>query len=448
MPANPGRNDPCPCGSGKKYKKCCGAGPLAESAPVHAANLAQRMRAALEHHAAGRLGPARAGYQAILAFAPNVAEIRYLAERLAGVPPSSAQAAQHAAPDIARAINNLGMLHERRGEKDEATACYRRALELAPGLPEAANNLGNSLKAQGAMEGALACYEQACAAAPDFVTAHYNLAALLKSLNRNEQALAHFQKVLEIDPGHASARHAVDFMTGRTPERAPDRYVAELFDQYAGHFDAHLLQDLGYAVPDQFAAALARIRPEARRDLDGLDLGCGTGLAGKAVAGHCRTLVGVDLSANMLRQAAARNIYARLLQADVESAMAAESDASFDLVLAADLFIYIGRLDGIVAQARRLLRAGGLLLFSAEALELPGASSAPADPAGAPAPDYRLLDTGRYAHGLAYLQKLAGAAGFEVLETGAADARRQGGQAIKAWICAWRVPPAAAAAAP
>jgi hypothetical protein len=22
--AAPGRNDPCPCGSGKKYKKCCG----------------------------------------------------------------------------------------------------------------------------------------------------------------------------------------------------------------------------------------------------------------------------------------------------------------------------------------------------------------------------------------------------------------------------------------
>jgi uncharacterized protein YchJ len=21
----PGRNDPCPCGSGKKFKKCCGA---------------------------------------------------------------------------------------------------------------------------------------------------------------------------------------------------------------------------------------------------------------------------------------------------------------------------------------------------------------------------------------------------------------------------------------
>ncbi|HUB10215.1 MAG TPA: SEC-C metal-binding domain-containing protein [Myxococcales bacterium] len=24
-PPKPGRNDPCPCGSGKKYKRCCGA---------------------------------------------------------------------------------------------------------------------------------------------------------------------------------------------------------------------------------------------------------------------------------------------------------------------------------------------------------------------------------------------------------------------------------------
>ena len=24
--SKPGRNDPCPCGSGKKFKKCCGLG--------------------------------------------------------------------------------------------------------------------------------------------------------------------------------------------------------------------------------------------------------------------------------------------------------------------------------------------------------------------------------------------------------------------------------------
>ncbi|HEY3358360.1 MAG TPA: SEC-C metal-binding domain-containing protein [Polyangia bacterium] len=34
--AKPGRNDPCPCGSGKKYKKCC--------LPVHEAADAERAR--------------------------------------------------------------------------------------------------------------------------------------------------------------------------------------------------------------------------------------------------------------------------------------------------------------------------------------------------------------------------------------------------------------------
>lgn len=32
-PKEPGRNDPCPCGSDKKYKKCCGAALLSEERP-------------------------------------------------------------------------------------------------------------------------------------------------------------------------------------------------------------------------------------------------------------------------------------------------------------------------------------------------------------------------------------------------------------------------------
>ena len=33
--SGPGRNDPCPCGSGKKYKKCCGAAAPAAAEPRH-----------------------------------------------------------------------------------------------------------------------------------------------------------------------------------------------------------------------------------------------------------------------------------------------------------------------------------------------------------------------------------------------------------------------------
>jgi hypothetical protein len=38
---SPGRNDPCPCGSGKKYKKCC----WAKDEAKHAAELASRAAA-------------------------------------------------------------------------------------------------------------------------------------------------------------------------------------------------------------------------------------------------------------------------------------------------------------------------------------------------------------------------------------------------------------------
>jgi len=33
-----GRNDPCPCGSGKKYKKCHGAGATAAAPPAASGN--------------------------------------------------------------------------------------------------------------------------------------------------------------------------------------------------------------------------------------------------------------------------------------------------------------------------------------------------------------------------------------------------------------------------
>jgi tetratricopeptide (TPR) repeat protein len=39
----PGRNDPCPCGSGKKYKKCCLARDQAAEAAERAVPLAQRV---------------------------------------------------------------------------------------------------------------------------------------------------------------------------------------------------------------------------------------------------------------------------------------------------------------------------------------------------------------------------------------------------------------------
>ena len=49
--------------------------------------------------------------------------------------------------------------------------------------------------------------------------------------------------------------------------------------------------------------------------------------------------------------------------------MKAEPASSYDLVTAADVFIYVGRLDAL-CEVCRLLRPSGLFMFSVESLDL------------------------------------------------------------------------------
>src|SRR6185295_18689835 len=100
-------------------------------------------------------------------------------------------------------------------------------------------------------------------------------------------------------------------------------------------------QALNYRAPRLLAAALVA---SGRRYAHALDLGCGTGLAAPELRPLADRMTGVDLSANMLAQARARGLYDTLLQADALEFLAARED-SFDLVLAADVFIYVGALD-------------------------------------------------------------------------------------------------------
>jgi predicted TPR repeat methyltransferase len=141
-----------------------------------------------------------------------------------------------------------------------------------------------------------------------------------------------------------------------------------LFDVYAQRFDSHLVQVLNYSVPEKLAASAA-LFPSGGEKWAILDLGCGTGLSGAAIAQFARHMVGVDLSSKMLDKARERNLYARLEQLDLLAMMEAEPAASYDVVFAADVFVYLGKLDELVSQARRLLRPGGLFAFSVESLE-------------------------------------------------------------------------------
>ena len=63
-------------------------------------------------------------------------------------------------PDL-RCVDNKGNALSALGRKEEAIACYDRALEIEPRYAHAWNNKGIALSALGRKEEAIACYDRA-----------------------------------------------------------------------------------------------------------------------------------------------------------------------------------------------------------------------------------------------------------------------------------------------
>jgi predicted TPR repeat methyltransferase len=336
------------------------------------------------------------------------------------------------APAFVEAHLGLGDVQKRQFP-DQAIACYERALELEPRRAGAQMALGSLLESQGRRDDAIACFRRAVEIAPESADAHQGLGSALMAQGATEEAIACFEEALRLDPGNDPVRHMIAALSGRSSERAPSEYVEQLFDHYAQNFDAHLVDVLKYSVPEKLADLL-RPRADGSAQWTIVDLGCGTGLSGAAVAPFAKHLVGVDLSAKMLDKARERKLYHRLEQLDLLPMMQGEPASTFDVVFSADVFVYVGALDDLMSEASRLLRPGGYLAFSVESLDaLP-------DGAGQTTPnqDYRLNVTGRYAHSIDYLARMAARNGFEVLTTTETQSRLNEGVPVLGYLCLWR----------
>lgn len=212
-----------------------------------------------------------------------------------------------------------------------------------------------------------------------------------------KEALRWYTTYLDRNPDDPEARHMVAAMgSGPKPMRASDEYVRETFDHFAEDFDQQLIKDLEYRGPELIHGLYRQVCPDAVKELDVLDLGCGTGLSGIDFHPHARRLVGVDLSPEMLKLARARKIYDELVEDEV-SRYCRAYPAAFDLIIAADVFCYIGDLSETLAAAKMALRDGGYLVFSVEMQTKRG---------------YSLTSSGRYAHKPAYVRRAAANAGL------------------------------------
>ncbi len=186
-----GRNDPCPCGSRRKYKQCHGALTAGISAPRTGAGACDEAEVeaviaqAMAAHQGGDLAAAEMGYQQALYWSPEqpvamhyLGVIHYQRGQLATALPLLKHAAAKT-PHEPEFHNNLGLALAAADREEEAIAAYRRTLALKPGHAVAWNNLGLVLQACNRLPDAIAAFREALKLQPQFGQAHWNLALAL-----------------------------------------------------------------------------------------------------------------------------------------------------------------------------------------------------------------------------------------------------------------------------
>ena len=326
---------------------------------------------------------------------------------------ASAGQALAARPTHADALLALGNALQALDRFEASIDAYDRALALAPRAGTWCAR-GAALKKSGDLAAALHSYERALALEPDHALAEHYRANALRALGHDGDAVAAYRRALALGADAEAIGFALAALgAADQPRAAPAGYVKDLFDQYAGRFDRHLVDVLGYRTP---ALLDALLRPHLAGPVPlagALDLGCGTGLCGPFLRPLARTLAGVDLSQRMLDRAADLGLYDALACADIVDWLAGPDAprGEVDLAVAADVLVYLGDLAPLFAGVRRVLRAGGLFAFSCEALD-DGDDRDDGRGTG-----YAIRPSNRFAHALDYVTATARAAGFTVTAT-------------------------------
>jgi predicted TPR repeat methyltransferase len=282
------------------------------------------------------------------------------------------------------------------GDWPQALHCHEQARALGADGAQFCLGWGQCLAHEGRLPQALQAFDQALAHDPELAEAWSQRAHVQRDMGQTAQAIAAYQRALDLGADPELHRY---YLAALNPEQpvvnAPAAYVEKLFDQYADDFESHLVGQLGY----QGHSVLLQHLPAdpVARFGQVWDLGCGTGLCGPLIRPRSDHLLGVDLSSAMVVKAQSLGVYDSLHAQDLVSFLQQATTKS-DLVLAADVFIYVGWLDAVFEALSPRVKPGGWLAFTVEEAD--------------PGFEVQLHSSLRYAHALTYLQKLAAEHGW------------------------------------
>ena len=317
------------------------------------------------------------------------------------------------------AYNNLGNTLNELGRHQEAIEAYESALGIDAGHRETLLNYAQSLLGLGRLHAALSMFTDYLKLEPRNTTALRGLAGVLMTLKQRTAAAERYEELLRIDPDDRVARHMLAALSHRpVPQEADPAYARAVFEGYAARFEKHLTQTLEYRLPERIPELLQALDGEDAWYDRALDIGCGTGLVGAQIRSFCSELVGIDIAAAMLAKAQEKAVYDELLVDDVSSWLA-RTPTRFDLILVAEVVIYIGALNAFLEACFSHTRPGGRLLLSTEQIA---------------EGRYTLRDSGRYAHSAAYVNEQAAKAGYGVASTHTVNLRKEAGEWLEGGV--------------
>ncbi len=300
------------------------------------------------------------------------------------------------------------------GGAREAVAFYREALLLDP--DDAAGAIEAALYSAelGHYREAVEILERCVRQHPDLAAARFHLGDLWCALAEPGKAARQLHRYLQLEPEDRLGAHQALARIAQESGSLPATYIRALFDQYAEDFDRNLVEILRYRGPMLLRQALDTCWRPPSAGAVAIDVGCGTGLAGAAFRDLVHHLHGVDLSPRMIDKATARNIYDTVAVDEAVAALAARGRA-WDLVIAADMLVYLGDLVPFFSAVATALCPGGAFVATAEA-------------ADGPAPV--LKPTRRFGHSAAYLRQAATAMDLHIALLEPASIRTEKGQPV------------------
>ncbi len=331
-----------------------------------------------------------------------------------------------------KVINNLGRLYEESGNLDKAIEFYSLALNINVKSGLIQRNIARVFhkkykfsEQQDYLDKAIQTYHKAIEIEPENPEPYFDLGRIYQQLKQTEQAIKYFSQAINMDMPEdfknadefiLAARYFLSSVSNPTDfDTDKKNYIANLFDGYADKFDNHLVQKLEYKTPELIADKLAEFtNTETRYEI--IDLGCGTGLCAPFLSKISKKLTGIDLSEKMIEKAEPLNLYDHLIVGDITEEMLA-TENNYDLIIAADVFVYIGKLDEVFNACAQKINPGGLFIYSTERL----------DDGDEP---YRHVDSGRCKHSVAYLNQLGDQFGFEILANEPCLLRKEYGKPI------------------